>query len=519
LRFRISAGAFLLAGIFAAAAGATDPTVTRYGTAGTVLLNGTDIFPIGLSKGPPRDGTTPTGGSALDEVVSAGANFLKVGPPTIPWTDADIEDARLWDQEAAARGVYTWVNLSTLARAQPGSAQHTLLQRVITTLKDDPGSPGLGMWKGADEPFWTGIPVSSLRFAYCMGTSRGDPSWCAGHPPLDSDHLWVTIQAPRGTASDLAPYSAVTDTHGTDAYPIDIDISNPDLHQVGIWTALIRSITPNQSVWTTLQICSSGSYNGNAYVLPTRLQERYMIYDAIINGARSVNFYGGNNPNCWNASDQARSWNWTFWNGVLRELIQEINAGSPLAPALVNPETQQVLPTSDSTTPAISRLGATGNDIWVVAARHGSGSQQVTIGGLPANITSGTVYTEGRSIPVTNGSFTDTFPQWGVHVYHFVGSSPTAVTLTSFTAHRSQIKVLLSWRTADEGRVLGFNVYRRSRGQTAKVNRKLIPAQAFGGAGYGLVDRPPTGVHLYRLQAIGLGGQRTWLGEAEARVR
>ena len=28
-----------------------------------------------------------------------------------------------------------------------------------------------------------------------------------------------------------------------------------------------------------------------------------MIYDAIINGARSLAFYGGNNPDCWNPTD------------------------------------------------------------------------------------------------------------------------------------------------------------------------------------------------------------------------
>jgi hypothetical protein len=423
--------ALVLAGVCAATAGAT---VTRYDASGTVLLNGTKIFPITLAKGPPRDGTTPSGADALNEVIGAGVNFLKVGPATTPWTSADIEDAKLWDQALAPRttsglgGAYTWINLSTLSQAQPGSSTDALLQQVITTLKGDPiGSPAIGMWKGADEPWWSGIPVSSLQFAYCLATTRGDPSWCANETPVDSDHLWVTIEAPKGTASDLAPYSAVTDTHGEDAYPININNSNPDLHQVGIWTSTIASITPNHSVWSTLQICSSGSYdlNGN-FVLPTRTQERYMIYDAIINGARNLNFYGGNNSRCWNSTDSAFGWNWTFWSTILKSLIQEINASSPLAPALVNADSNQVLTTSDSTTEAISRRGSSSSEMWVLAARSGSGTQSVTISGLPSTITSGTVYTEGRSISVTNGSFTDTFAQWDVHVYHFTTSRSPA---------------------------------------------------------------------------------------------
>ena len=427
MRCGIVAVALLLTAIFVSSGGAAasgGATVTTYDASGTVLLNGTKVFPIVLGKGPLRDGTTPSGADALNEVIGAGVNFFKVGPASGTWTSADTNDAELWDQAVAARGAYTWINLSTLSQAQPGSSTDTLLHQVVTTLKSDPsGSPAIGMWKGTDEPWWSGIPVSSLEFPYCLATSRGDPAWCAGEAPIDSDHLWVTIEAPKGTASDLAPYGAVTDAHGEDEYPITINGSNPDLHQVGVWTRTIASISsapyPTRSVWSTLQICSSGSYDADGnYVLPTKTQERYMIYDAIINGARNLNFYGGNNPNCFNSTDATYGWNWTFWNNVLKSLIQEINASSPLAPALVNPGSNQVLATSDSTTEAISRLGSSSSDLWVIAARSGSGKQTVTISGLPSTITSGTVYTEGRSVSVSNGSFTDSFDQWGVHVYH-----------------------------------------------------------------------------------------------------
>jgi hypothetical protein len=149
-----------------------------------------------------------------------------------------------------------------------------------------------------------------------------------------------------------------------------------------------------------------------------------MVYDAILNGARSLAFYGGNLNRCWNDSDTAHGWNWTFWNDVLRDLVREIAADSPIAPALVSPETTTALTASDATTQAISRQGSGPNDVWVIAARSGEGSQPVTISGLPSTVTSGTVYTEGRSIPVENGSFTDTFERWDVHVYRFDATPP-----------------------------------------------------------------------------------------------
>jgi hypothetical protein len=389
---------------------------------GTVLIDGSKAFPIVLAKGPEPGSTTPDGGDALDEVVNAGVNVFKVGPASDPWSADDEEDARVWNDAAAARGAHTWVNLATLATATPQTpVRDALLRRVVGLLKD---APALAMWKGADEPWLAGFAPEQLQYAYCVSTSVGAPDWC--QQPVDDDHLWVTIQAPRGTGEQLAPYDAVTDVHGVDDYPVTWqNRADPNLHEVGTWTQTIASVTPNHAVWTTLQVCASGSSGPNPgeFVLPTRRQERYMIYDAILNGARSLAFYGGNIDRCWTDTDAQFRWNWTYWNMVLKELVQEINADSPIAPVLVDPGSTQVLASSDATTQAISREGANG-DLWVIAARGGRGSSQVTISGLPSGRTSGTVYTEGRSVAAADGSFTDTFEQWDVHVYRFAAPPP-----------------------------------------------------------------------------------------------
>jgi hypothetical protein len=407
----------VLAALLADVAGAA---TTRFDAHGTVLVDGRKVFPIVLAKGPEGD--------ALDEVVDAGVNFLKVGPASSPWASADFEEALERNREAADRGIYTWVNLATLADATPETpVKDARLRDVISRFESDRSANALAMWKGADEPQLAGFQPEELQYAYCVATSRGEPSWCGGRPTADEEHLWVTIQAPRGTAAQLAPYSAVTDIHGVDHYPVTFSNPDPDLHEIGTWTDRIRSVTPSGAVWTTLQVCASGSSGPNgAFVLPTRAQERYMIYDAILNGARSLAFYGGNINRCWNESDTTRGWNWTFWDSVLEDLVREINAESPIAPALVNPGSTKTLQSSDATTQVISREGATGSELWVIAARHGEGSASVTISGLPATVREGTVYTEGRSIEVTNGSFTDTFSRWDVHVYRFTVPPPPA---------------------------------------------------------------------------------------------
>jgi hypothetical protein len=410
----------LVAVVLAEGAGAAVTTVDQYGT---TVIDGRKVFPIVLAKGPERGSMTPTGANALDEVVAAGVNVFKVGPAARPWWPEDQDDAVAWNREAAERGVYTWMNLATLADATPQTpVKEARLRTVIALLE---GSPALALWKGADEPWLATFAPEELQYAYCVATSRGAAGWC--QQPADSEHLWVTIQAPRGTAAELAPYSAVTDIHGVDHYPVTwADRADPKLHEVGVWTDTIASVTPNRAAWTTLQVCASGSSGPNVgeFVLPDRRQERYMIYDAILNGARNLAFYGGNIDRCWTPADAALGWNWTFWNTVLEVLIEEINADSPIAPALVNPGSTQVLTSSDTTTQVISRAGA-GGDLWVIAARHGEGSQPVTIAGLPSAATGGTVYTEGRSITANAGSFTDTFAQWDVHVYRFDTSPPS----------------------------------------------------------------------------------------------
>jgi hypothetical protein len=389
------------------AAGAAVTRVDRYGT---VVTDGRKVFPIVLAKGPPVSG--------LAEVAAAGVNFVKVGPAG-PWSDADVTDAVAWNRAAAQHGLHTWINLSAFARARPGSWQEERLRRVVGSLEADPSSRAIGLWKGADEPWRFRMRPSSLRFAYCLATGRGLRRWCAGRLPIDRGHLWVTVQAPRAGVWSLAPYSSVTDIHGINHYPIAIGDPDPELGGVGSWTNVMRLATPNRSVWTTLQICWSWSYDAVGNVaLPTREQERFMIYDAIINGARSLAFYGGQNPKCWGQLDAAGGWNWTFWERVLEPLVREIGAGSPLAPALVNPGSTRVLTTSDPTVQAISRRGRAG-ELWVIAAKSGEGNAEVTISGLPAGATRADVYMEGRSLTATDGAFADTFERWAVHVYRF----------------------------------------------------------------------------------------------------
>jgi len=387
---------------------------TRLDRHGTVVLDGRKVFPIALAKGPPAHG--------FAEVAAAGVNVLKVGPAG-GWTAEHLARTIAENRVAASHGLSTWVNLSAFAQVRPGGSRESLLRHVVGTLGADPSASAIALWKGADEPWRFRMRPASLRYGYCLATGR-HRAWCAGRAPVDTGRLWVTVQAPRAGVWSLAPYSEVTDVHGVNSYPIAIGDADPDLGEPGSWTNVLGLATPRRAVWTTLGICWTWSYDAAGNVqLPTREQQRFMIYDAILNGARALAFYGGQNPKCWGQLDAAGGWNWTYWERVLEPLVREISAVSPLAPALRNPGTTRELPTSDRSVRAISRRGRRG-ELWVIAVRGGGeGSADATIGGLPA-APSADVYAENRSVPVVGGALADSFGRWAVHVYRLI--APTA---------------------------------------------------------------------------------------------
>ncbi len=394
-------------------------TVTSHDARGVFRVNGEPFFPIGVTMPPPLGGTTPWGTDALDELVDGGVTIFRTGPSSRPWTEELLATARAWNDAAAAHGVYTWVHLRELAEALPGTESETMLRHVVEALKD---SPGLGLWKGVDEP-WPRLLPPELAHAYDV-VKETDP-----------DHLFHTVFGPfsvDGTMLHHAPnppnlrsYNAVTDTHGVDVYPIYHHLRGlrqPKLHMVGRWLAALQRATGRDALTMTVQICFKGSKNrkGDDFVLPTRRQERYMVYDAIINGARGLFFFGGELPRCHSPRDKALGWNWTFWGTVLEDLLGEIREGSPLHPVLLRPETTVKLRTTDPGTEAISRsLGP--RELWVLAAHSGKLPKTVTIRGLPAWAKVGRLYPGGQRVAARNGTVTQAFGGWGVRVIRFSG--------------------------------------------------------------------------------------------------
>ena len=268
-------------------------------------------------------------------LADAGGLLVRTGAMTEQghWDEATIASEKKWEEAAARNGMYCMPWLHELAEVKNiNSPQAAKLKRIVDMFRNN---PGMGYWKGADEPQWGKVPIAPLRNAYDI-IKREDPN----HP------MWI-VQAPRGTVATLRPYVDTYDIGGMDVYPVSVPpgahsiLPNKQISMVGDFTKMMMEVQEGRKpLAMTLQIAWSGVVKpGKTLVFPTPSQERFMAYEAIINGSRA-DVFGGQLPTTLKGRDQQLGWNWTFWDHVLGPVMKEIGNNSPLQPALVAPDSK-----------------------------------------------------------------------------------------------------------------------------------------------------------------------------------
>jgi hypothetical protein len=389
------------------------PSRTEINSDMVLNIDGQKIFPIGFTMPPPPDGRTPEGKNGIAELAEAGATFLRTGAQGGPWDDATIAREEQYERAAARYGLHCLPFLRELAVAT-NKASEAKLRQVLEHFKDN---PGLGAWKGADEPEWGKCPLPSLVQAYRVIKE------------VDPNHPLVTIQAPRGTVESLRRYNVATDITGADIYPVSYPpgihslLPNRSISLVGDHTRIMMDVAEGKlPVWMVLQISWSGVLKpGKTLRFPAFPEERFMTYEAIIDGARGLLYFGGANEKAMSAPDRELGWNWTFWKRVLRPVIEEIGSKSPLYPALVAADSPLPITVSDAANMEF-RARQVGDALFLMACKRGGDTAEVTFRGLPPSAGDGEVlYEAPRSVQSRHGEFTDWFGPFEVHVYRFSG--------------------------------------------------------------------------------------------------
>ena len=431
----------------------TEPAKITFDAAGTLVVDRQRRFPLSLTIVPGPDAKAPNGRPAYAEFADCGIMFMRSGGPA--WNDQTIEKEKAMQAAAAAGGMRCcpWLGWD-LSNFNPGDKKKEAeLRKVIETFKD---SPGMGLWKGADEPEWGNShnPKKSTpqQVAYVAKIIH----------ELDPNHpIWL-VQAPRGTVASLKRYDAGWDVGGIDIYPVSYppgvhsEEKNKELSMVGDFTRMMKQVAGEKPFWMTLQIAFSGVVKpGRTLRFPTFPDQRFMAYEAIINGARGLAYFGGGLPQTLNERDKPLGFNWTYFDRVLRPLLEEIGPKSPILPALLAPDSsiqlkvvseappkravankeeeenrqattprqfvQDTVSADASAIECVVREG--GDDIYVLACKKEGLTIRVRFNGLPQDIQgkgAGTVvFEEPRKVDAEHGSFADWFGPFEVHVYRF----------------------------------------------------------------------------------------------------
>ena len=180
---------------------------------GVLLVDGSPVFPICVSNPPPVGRQAPSGQDGWQELQAGGVSFVRTGRSD--WNaqqlDAQIAAERTLEDAAAQHGLRCWLwlgslpNLPPAAAGQPPSPNEQLLRKVVAAFE---AHPGLGAYKGVDEPLHGGVPAAALVRAYRVLRA------------IDPAHPVVVVQAPLGTVAELTRYRPAFDITGADIFPV-----------------------------------------------------------------------------------------------------------------------------------------------------------------------------------------------------------------------------------------------------------------------------------------------------------
>lgn len=373
-----------------------------------IRVDGHPFLPIALNPGPPANLVTPEGSDGWSELAQGGVSLVRAGAPAgKDWDEASQKQLSGYLDILHAHEIYATPMLRELVDLRRAGRKEQLAA-FVTKFKDH---PAVLFWKSADEPQWGKIPVAPLREAYQVIHQ------------LDSNHpVWIA-QAPRGTIEELKPYSAACDIIGFDVYPISeppgkhSPLPNKGLSMVGDYTLRSAEISDRpMPIYMILQGCWSGvlpSHNPkNQLMFPTFREERYMLYQALINGADSVAFFGLTFG--LNGRDAELGFNWTWWRAVLKPLLAQIKPGSELFPILTSPASNYPLQFTGKPQLEVMWKEA-GVYLYIFAAAREGKPVEVTFSGLQDGEVE--VLFENRSLSASGGKFQDRFAEHDVHVY------------------------------------------------------------------------------------------------------
>ncbi|MBQ7206670.1 MAG: hypothetical protein IJS01_02615 [Lentisphaeria bacterium] len=245
-----------------------------------------------------------------------------------------------------------------------------------------------------DEPLWNGLPLETVKRTY-EDVKRADPY-----------HPVIACEAPRGLPDDWRPYARYCDIFGIDIYPVPeaskhSELPEKGLRSVGEYTRLaLDAVDGRKPVRMVLQAFSWGMLGGRGKgVYPTKKEMRFMYYDALLHGARSLGYFSLS----------------LHKKEVCADFFDVVTEIAAVAPALLF---GKELKCYVSRPEIRARLFEFRGEKYLIAVNRSEKIQNpvFTVPGVLYHVLG-----EKRAVDAKAGRFADKFEPWDVHVY---GSSP-----------------------------------------------------------------------------------------------
>ncbi|MHB9036003.1 MAG: carbohydrate binding domain-containing protein [Armatimonadota bacterium] len=353
-----------------------------------LVSNGTPFFPTTLYF---------VLDSMWSEIYNAGFNSLVIYNDN--YTDAEYKGKL---NAVAATGLYNWCETRRVDMGYGGGGSLTDVQNYVNYFKD---TSNLWGWYIADEPeYWPNLDINYFRDAANMVAST-DPN----HP-----RLIVNCQT-----GQYPTYIGSTDIGGTDCYPAwKVSGPNTGVDSVLEFTDILRTAAAG----TKPILMVNGMMNCAAYSdiladreaadhsdrTPTLSELRAITWGAIIHGARGIGYWA---VSTFSFDDRECP---KFWEGAKAQ-ADELEY---MEPVMLAPDSPRSVTISTNPSAKIRYVIKEYNSkTYLIAMNESSSSTTATIS--IEGITTGSVYvlSENTSIPLSGGSFSDTFAANEVHIY------------------------------------------------------------------------------------------------------
>jgi len=248
-----------------------------------------------------------------------------------------------------------------------------------------------------DEPAWGGKSLDNLTKAY------------KAFKDLDPYHpVWINA-APRGSAEVHEQYSKAADIYGLDIYPVPYPgghsgMKDKRLTCVGKYAQMYYDAAgQNKAIWMAFQGFSwkqwSSKENLTNEGYPTYAESRFMAYDALLNKATSVGYWG------------TQSILTPEFYDVLFKVTKELQEMSGF---FVNAELVKTLELKGTHIKYYEYV--VNGKKYIIAINLYNKTEKFTINS-DFTVNELIVFQENRKLTLVNGVINDTLEPFGVHVY------------------------------------------------------------------------------------------------------